>query len=107
MPPTTQVHIIPTPAQQRLLDQIQAQRQRLVVLGSQRQHRPRTMVGQRLTPLGTQQGSFPVGVRIGTFAREHPLAIVAAVGAVWAIGPRRLIRWADAVLPLLIKLRAY
>lgn len=98
----TQVRIIPTPEQQRLLDRIQVQRQRLVFLGTQRH--PRRSLGQRL---GSQQGSFPLGMRMGAFVRQYPLALVAVAGAVWAIGPRRLARWADVVLPLLIKLRTY
>ena len=39
-------------------------------------------------------------------ARQHPLALVAAAGAVYAIGPKRLLGWVSTALPILVRLRA-
>ena len=47
-----------------------------------------------------------VAMRAGAFARQHPLALVAAAGAVYAIGPKRLLGWVSTALPILVRLRA-
>ena len=44
-------------------------------------------------------------LRAAAFAREHPLAIAAVGGVALVAGPRRLIRWAGVLLPLLMRLK--
>lgn len=91
----------PTEAQQRVLDRIAAQRERL---RSRRAARAQAMaLSQHEQGMGAADESLVL--RAAGFAREHPLVVAAvAVGAVVA-GPRRLIRWAGVVLPLWMRLR--
>ena len=93
--------LVPTPEQQAVLERISAQHAPL-------QER-RALGAQYRAALLAQQG-LPQGasaaMRAGAFARQHPLALAAAAGAVYAIGPKRLLGWVNAVLPILVRLRA-
>ena len=46
-----------------------------------------------------------LALRAAGFAREHPLAVAAIAGVALVAGPRRLIRWAGIVLPMVMRLR--
>ena len=98
------VHHLPTPEQQRLLDRMQAQRQRLLVWQAQRQNAPRgSSIGSAGSPAALLSSAL-LG-RFGWFARRHPLAVLAGVGLAWAAGPKRLVQWAGVLLPLLLRTR--
>ena len=47
----------------------------------------------------------PLLARAIAFTRQHPAAVAALAGVAIAAGPRRLIRWAGVVLPLVMRLR--
>ena len=49
--------------------------------------------------------SAPLLARAIAFTRQHPAAVTALAGVAIAAGPRRLIRWAGVVLPLVMRLR--
>jgi len=89
-----------TPAQQQVLDRITAQRQRL-----------RDRRAQRLQARSEADGAqgaaadIPLVQRLAWFTREHPVAVAAVAGAAVMAGPRRLVRWAGAVLPLILQFR--
>ena len=93
----------PTPEQQRLLDRMQAQRQRLLVWQAQQQYAPRSSIGSAGSPAALLSSAL-LG-RLGWFARRHPLAVLAGVGLAWAAGPKRLVQWAGVLLPLLLRTR--
>ena len=40
------------------------------------------------------------------FAKDHPLALALVAAGAAVAGPRRLVRWAGVVLPLLMQLRS-
>ena len=44
--------------------------------------------------------------RLATFTQQHPVAVAALVGSVLAAGPKRLVRWAGILLPLVVRLRS-
>ena len=91
----------PSDAQQAVLDRIATQRSRL---------RARRAARAQSLALA-HQGGGPGGIdesvllRAAGFAREHPLAVAAMAGIGLLAGPRRLIRWAGVVLPVLMRLR--
>jgi hypothetical protein len=39
------------------------------------------------------------------FARLHPIAVAGAAAAAVVVGPRRVVRWAGVVMPMLMRLR--
>lgn len=90
----------PTADQQVVLDRIAAQRERL------RDRRVRRAQQQAL--LRDEQGLPPdasLGMRTVVFAKQYPLALAAVAGVAVLAGPKRLMRWAGVVLPLLLRLR--
>lgn len=98
MPQTrTPEGVVATPEQQRILDRIALQRQRL---------RDRRAQAERTAAeLQAHAEAEPAWQRALEFARAHPSLVAGAVGvALWA-GPRRLLRWSTTLLPLLLKLR--
>ena len=94
--------ITPTVEQQRVLDRIELQRERL---------RARRVARAQARALAEQAGGLTGGedaslaLRAAGFAREHPLAVAAMAGVALVAGPRRLIRWAGIVLPMVMRLR--
>lgn len=91
----------PTEAQQRVLERIAAQRDRL--------HARRAARMQAMALARHEQGlggtDESLALRAAAFAREHPLAVAAMAAVAVVAGPRRLIRWAGVALPLLMRLR--
>lgn len=88
----------PTLAQQRVLDRIAAQRERLRARRIDRGQTPPEAkdTGLMWAPLVSQ------GL---VFASRHPLIVLALVGVAIAAGPKRLLRWGTAALPVLLQLR--
>ncbi|PJI97681.1 hypothetical protein CLU85_2475 [Acidovorax sp. 69] len=90
---------VATVEQQRILDRIAMQRERL-----------RTRRAARAQAMGsngtaTEDTEESLALRAAGFAREHPLAVAAMAGVAVVAGPRRLIRWAGVLLPMLLRLR--
>lgn len=91
----------PTAEQQKVLDRIALQRDRL---------RARRAAHRQALALqaGQQPGvdpDAPLVSRVLAFARLHPaLVAVAAVGALVA-GPSRILRWSSMLMPLLARMR--
>ena len=46
-----------------------------------------------------------LAARLVAFARLHPVAVAAVVGAAVLAGPQRLVRWATLVMPLVMRMR--
>lgn len=91
---------VPTPEQQKVLDRILVQRERL--RARRAAHR------QALAVQAQQQGlepDAPFATRLLAFARLHPAAVAVAAVAAVAAGPSRLIRWAGMLMPLWSRLR--
>lgn len=63
----------------------------------------RALAEQAGSPTGGEDASL--ALRAAGFAREHPLAVAAIAGVALVAGPRRLIRWAGIVLPMVMRLR--
>ena len=91
----------PTAAQQRVLDRIALQRERL---RARRAARAQSLALAQRDP-GTGGMDESLALRAAGFAREHPLAVAAMAGVALVAGPRRLIRWAGVLLPMLMRLR--
>lgn len=92
---------VPTPQQQKVLDRINVQRERRRMHSAAlRQARAAAAVSARVEP------DAPLGTRLLTFARLHPVAVVAVAGVALAVaGPSRVIRWAGLMAPLVLRMR--
>ena len=84
----------------QLRERMAAQRLRL---------RARRQERQQERELARQQAAMtaaePLAQRAFAFAKDHPLALALVAAAAAVAGPRRLVRWAGVVLPLLMQLR--
>ena len=94
------VHGTATEAQRKVLDRIATQRERL---RARRAARAQSLA--LVQREGEGGGDDSLALRAVVFAREHPLAVAALAGAGVVAGPRRLIRWAGVLLPMLMRLR--
>jgi hypothetical protein len=91
----------PTADQQRVLDRIALQRERL---RARRAARAQSLALAQREPLGAALDESMLW-RVAGFARQHPVAVATMAGVALVAGPRRLIRWAGVVLPMLMRLR--
>ncbi len=101
-PPLERDSSLPTPTelQQKVLDRIALQRERL---------RARRAAHRQAVALQAEDAGIdphaPLVARVLAFARLHPAVVaVAALGAL-AAGPSRLIRWSSVLMPLLARMR--
>jgi hypothetical protein len=95
----------PTAEQQRVLDRIAQQRQRVK---ARRAARAQSLaLAQRAQQQGGSASDEPFAVRAAAFAKQHPAAVAALVGMALVAGPRRLIRWAGIAMPLVTRLRPF
>ena len=91
----------PTSAEQVVIDRSTVQRERL--------HERRARRAQQRALMRAKQGlpaDASTAMRAVEFAKQHPLALAAVAGVAVVAGPKRLMRWAGLVLPLLLRLRA-
>ncbi len=96
--------IAATAEQQQVLDRIAAQRLRLRERRARRaQAAAAAREAQQVAGLGPDA---PLVSRLAVFARLHPVAVAVAAAAAVAVGPRRMVRWAGVVMPLLLRLRS-
>ena len=95
--------VLPTAAQQRILDRIDKQRDRLRARRAAHKQAQALVRQRNAPPAGGAEDSF--ALRAAGFAVEHPMAIAAVAGIAVVAGPRRLVRWAGVLLPLLLRLK--
>jgi len=104
-----------TPEQQRVLERIAVQRERLRARhAARRQAQVRTHEAANAATAAAD-GSAPGGLyppdasfaeRLALFARAHPAVAGTAVAAlIAAAGPRRVLRWVTVALPWILRLR--
>lgn len=101
-----------TPEQQRVLERIAVQRERLRARRAARQQAQThgTANATAAADGAAQGGLYPPDAsfaeRLALFARAHP-AVAGAVAAalIAAAGPRRVLRWATVALPWILRLR--
>lgn len=91
----------PTAEERAVLGRINAQRERLYELGALRAEQRALLRARQGLPLDAS-----MALRAVVFAKQHPLALAAVVGAAAIAGPKRLMHWAGVALPLLLRLRA-
>lgn len=90
-----------TPEQQRIVERIAVQRERL---RARRAARAQSLaLAERNPGLAAIDESFML--RAAGFARQHPVAVAAMAGVALLAGPRRLVRWTGVLLPMLMRLR--
>jgi hypothetical protein len=91
-----------TAEQQRVLDRIAKQRERI---------RARRVARAQSLALAqsAQQASpdEPFALRAAAFAKQHPVAVAALAGVALVAGPRRLVRWVGLAMPLITRLRPF
>ena len=95
------VLVEPTAEQQHVLDSIAMQRERIHARRVARAHS--VAMAHKPSAGGDLDESF--ALRAAGFAREHPLAVLGVAGLAAVAGPRRMIRWAGVLLPMLMRLR--
>ncbi|NMM76570.1 hypothetical protein B2J86_00350 [Acidovorax sp. SRB_14] len=91
---------VPTPAQQRIIERMAAQRERLRARRARREQ----FLAMRKAE-GGLGADAPLPLRVAVFAKQHPAALAALAGLALVLGPKRLVAWAGVVLPLLTRLR--
>lgn len=85
----------------QLRERMAVQRQRLRVRRQERQQE-RELARQQ----AAMNAAEPLAQRAFAFAKDHPLALALVAAGAAVAGPRRLVRWAGVVLPLLMQLRS-
>lgn len=96
----------PSDEQQKVIDRIDAQRERLRVRRTERAHRLALVRREQAVAGQTQaQSNAPLWLRTAVVARRYPLGTVLLASAALLVGPRRLVRWAGIGLPLYMRLR--
>ncbi|EJE54092.1 hypothetical protein PMI14_01009 [Acidovorax sp. CF316] len=92
----------PTAEQQRVLDRIAMQRERI------RARRVARAQSMALAQSAQQASSDePFALRAAAFAKQHPVAVAALAGVALVAGPRRLVRWVGLAMPLITRLRPF
>ena len=92
----------PTEAQQRVLERIAVQRERLDARRVQRARQKAVLPAQSRT-----SASAPLLMQVVALGKQYPVAVVAlAAVALVAAGPKRVIRLISVMVPLVIRLRA-
>jgi hypothetical protein len=93
--------LVATPEQQRVVERIAVQRERL---RARRVARAQSLALAERNP-GLAAIDESVVLRAAGFARQHPIAVAVMAGVALLAGPRRLVRWTGVLLPMLMRLR--
>ncbi|GKT27062.1 hypothetical protein [Acidovorax sp. SUPP3334] len=93
----------PNDSQQRVLERIALQRQRL--RARRAAHSQAVQVQAAQEQQQANDPDTPLSIRLLAFARSHPAAVAVAAGLAVVAGPSRLIRWAGLVMPLVMRMR--
>jgi hypothetical protein len=91
----------PTPQQQLVLERIAAQRER--IRARQQAHASQKMVGSQNATAAAASTDASFVEKLVLFTREHPSVLALAAAAAVAAGPRRILRWASVILPLVMR----
>ena len=103
--PTPPMHpdrplVLATPAQQKILHRIAAQRERI-----QARREAYAQANGAAEAGAAGMGEDSLVLRCVALAKQHPAAVVALAGAAMALGPSRLVRWASVALPWILRFR--
>ena len=103
--PTPPMHpdkpLVPaTPAQQKILHRIAAQRERI-----QARQQAYAQANSAAEAGAAGIGDDSLVLRCVAFGKQHPAAVVALACAAMALGPSRLVRWASVALPWIMRFR--
>ena len=90
----------PSAEQQKVIDRIDAQRERLRVRRTERAHRIALLHKEQAVVSQT-----PLWLRTAVVARRYPVGAALLAGVALLVGPRRLVRWAGVGLPLYMRMR--
>ena len=90
----------PSDDQQKVIDRIEAQRERLRVRRTERVHRIALLKKEQAVVSDT-----PLWVRTAVVARRYPVGAAVLAGVALLVGPKRLVRWAGVGLPLYLRMR--
>lgn len=96
----------PTADQQRVLDRIAKQRERIRARRIARAQSV-ALAQQRSTQQHNSVLDESFALRAADFAKQHPVAVAALVGVAVVAGPGRLIRWAGLAMPIISRLRPF
>ena len=94
------IHKNPSDEQQKVIDRIAAQRERLRVRRTERAHRLVLLSEEKAVASRT-----PLWLRTAVVARRYPLGVSLLAGVALLVGPKRLVRWAGVGLPLYMRMR--
>lgn len=93
----------PTEAQQRVIERIAVQRERLDARRAQRAHQKAEL---QMHQSSSKNAGAPLLLRAVALGRQYPVVLAALAGvALVAAGPKRVIRWVGVALPLVVRLR--
>lgn len=92
----------PTAEQQRVLDRIALQRERIRARRKARAQSLALAQSAQQSPVDE-----PFALRAAAFARQHPVAVAALAGVALVAGPRRLVRWVGVAMPMVTRLWPY
>lgn len=96
--PNAQLWLDATPEQQKTLQRIALQRDRLKARAAA------VAQARQLRQSATQvRSDAPLVERVLTFARLHPVALAVAAAAALVVGPRKLVRVGSAVMPWVLR----
>lgn len=90
----------PSAEQQKVIDRIAAQRERLRVRRTERMHRTALLRQEQAIVRET-----PLWLRAAVVARRYPVGVAVLAGVALVVGPKRLVRWAGVGLPLYMRMR--
>ncbi len=90
----------PSAEQQKVIDRIAAQRERLRVRRTERIHRTALLRQEQAIVRET-----PLWLRAAVVARRYPVGVAVLAGVALVVGPKRLVRWAGVGLPLYMRMR--
>ncbi len=101
-PSGAQEPILKTPSdeQQKVIDRIAAQRERLRVRRTERAHRLALLLKEQAVA-----SDAPLWFRTAVVARRYPVGVAVLAGVALLVGPKRLVRWAGVGLPLYMRMR--
>lgn len=91
----------PSDEQQKVIDRIAAQRERLRVRRTERVHRLALLRKEQ----AVLRSETPLWLRTAVVARRYPVGVALLAGVALLVGPKRLVRWAGVGLPLYMRMR--
>lgn len=100
--PVALAPVMASPEQQRVLERIAAQRERLA---DRRAARAQAQSLSQRAGLAPIPPDAPLPEKLLIFVQRHPWAVAGAVAAALMIGPSKLLRWVTLAAPLISRMR--